>query len=112
MIFLFLIVFFDIDIDLNNRSLSSISRLAVLSLLELELRAAMTTKVSADEGSQYVVVKADDDASPRATSSASEAKDEISQCPEILYKVQYKDYSGEIKGTKELTAPYKLKKTE
>ena len=74
----------------------------------------LSTKMSADEGSQYVVVKVGDEAasSPKATSSASEGKDEISQCPEILYKVQYKDYSGEIKGTKELTAPYKLKKTE
>jgi hypothetical protein len=72
----------------------------------------LPAKMSADEGSQYVVVKAGDDASPKATSSAGEGKEEISQCPEILYKVQYKDYSGEIKGTKELTAPYKLKKTE
>jgi hypothetical protein len=72
----------------------------------------LSAKMSADEGSQYVVVKAGDDASPKATSSAGEGKEEISQCPEILYKVQYKDYSGEIKGTKELTAPYKLKKTE
>jgi hypothetical protein len=74
----------------------------------------LSTKMSADEGSQYVVVKAGDEAasSPKAASSADEGKDEISQCPEILYKVQYKDYSGEIKGTKELTAPYKLKKTE
>ena len=74
----------------------------------------LITKMSTDEGSQYVVVKAGDEASssPKATSSAGEGKEEISQCPEILYKVQYKDYSGEIKGTKELTAPYKLKKTE
>lgn len=72
----------------------------------------LNTKMSADEGSQYVVVKAGDDASPKATSSAGEGKEDVSQCPEILYKVQYKDYSGEIKGTKELTAPYKLQKTE
>ncbi|RAL60584.1 hypothetical protein DID88_009779 [Monilinia fructigena] len=37
--------------------------------------------------------------------------DEDMKCPEILYKVQYKDMGGEIKGTKELAAPYKLKKT-
>lgn len=72
-------------------------------------------KQSGDDGKQYVIVKGDD-AAPTPTpdtraSSAGEEK-EISQCPEILYKVQYKDYSGEIKGTKELTAPYKLKKTE
>jgi hypothetical protein len=76
-----------------------------------------TTKQTGDDGKQYVIVKADDEvATPdTATSNAGDAaedkSEEITECPEILYKVQYKDYSGEIKGTKELTAPYKLKKT-
>ncbi|KAI9742742.1 MAG: hypothetical protein M1818_003471 [Claussenomyces sp. TS43310] len=72
-----------------------------------------TAKLSKDDGRQYVIVKADDEiATPKTGSSnANEAKEDVSPCPEILYRVQYKDFSGEIKGTKELTAPYKLKKT-
>jgi hypothetical protein len=68
-------------------------------------------KQSGDEGTKFVMVKPTDAATP-ATDSETEAKEEeLPTCPEILYKVQYKDFSGEIKGTKELTAPYKLKKT-
>lgn len=65
-----------------------------------------------DDGKQYVVVKAEDESNtPQASSDAGDNKEEDIKCPEILYKVQYKDLSGEIKGTKELAAPYKLKKT-
>ncbi|KAM3073696.1 hypothetical protein ACMFMG_004420 [Clarireedia jacksonii] len=75
-----------------------------------------------DDGKQYVVVKAEDETNtPQASSDAGDnkeedvkeedIKEEDIKCPEILYKVQYKDLSGEIKGTKELAAPYKLKKT-
>lgn len=73
------------------------------------------TQQAGDKERWNVIVKAGDDSistpEPDASSSGEE-KEGISKCPEILYKVQYKDYSGEIKGTKELTAPYKLKKTE
>jgi len=61
-----------------------------------------------DDGTKYVIVKPD---TPTPTTGSEEAEKELPPCPEILYKVQYKDFSGEIKGTKELTAPYKLKKT-
>ncbi|KAF4629313.1 hypothetical protein G7Y89_g8838 [Cudoniella acicularis] len=67
-----------------------------------------------EDGKQYVLVKVDDDQSstPETTNSeAVVAKEEPTQCPEIVYKVQYKDFSGEIKGTKLLDEPYKLKKT-
>src|SRR5947209_8132451 len=66
-----------------------------------------STKQVIDDGKQYVVVKADNESeTPKtAASDIAEEKEEGSQCPEILYKVQYKDYSGEIKGTKELSAP-------
>lgn len=37
-------------------------------------------------------------------------EDESTVAPEILYKVQYKDYSGNLKGTKIFKEPYKLKK--
>jgi len=74
-----------------------------------------TSKTSA--GDEFVVVKSDNDVSPppeKTTSSDAEkeVKEEDSKCPEILYKVQYKDFSGTLKGTKILSEPYKLKKTE
>ena len=60
---------------------------------------AVTSNSNSDEGKEYVVVKADSDVSPpveQATTSegAAETKEEFNECPEILYKVQYKDYSG------------------
>lgn len=63
------------------------------------------------DGEQYVVVKAEKEATTSAEASSDAGRDEDMKCPEILYKVQYKDMGGEIKGTKELAAPYKLKKT-
>jgi hypothetical protein len=63
------------------------------------------------EGAKYVIVKPEQESATPATSSDNETKEELPQCPEILYKVQYKDFGGEIKGTKDLTAPYKMKKT-
>jgi hypothetical protein len=78
---------------------------------------SVVAKETKEDGKQYVMVKVDDEAqSPKVASSdgeasESEVKEELIECPEIVYKVQYKDISGEIKGTKELTAPYKLKKT-
>jgi len=52
-----------------------------------------------DEGKEYVVIKADNDISPppekdASTSAETDAKEEDTKAPEILYKVQYKDYSG------------------
>lgn len=64
-----------------------------------------------DEGAKYVIVKPDATPTPTESESETKAAEDLPTCPEILYKVQYKDYYGEIKGTKELTAPYKLKKT-
>lgn len=58
-----------------------------------------------EDGKNYVLVG---DETP---DNATAVKDGPAQCPEIVYKVQYKDFSGEIKGTKLLDAPYKLKKT-
>ncbi|KAH8586747.1 hypothetical protein B0O99DRAFT_700889 [Bisporella sp. PMI_857] len=55
-----------------------------------------------DEGREYVVIGANGDVSPRRM--------EDNQCPEVLYKVQYKDYGGNLRGTKNLEEPYKLKK--
>jgi hypothetical protein len=55
---------------------------------------------SSDEGKEYVVVKASDDTSPASeigTDAKVEDKEEDgSVTPEILYKVQYKDYSGRL----------------
>jgi len=71
-----------------------------------------TSKTSA--GDEFVVVKSDADVSPppeKTSGDESEQKEEDSKCPEILYKVQYKDFSGTLKGTKILSEPYKLKKT-
>lgn len=61
---------------------------------------------------KYVLVKPD---AAKPAADATDTSDSVEEellkpCPEILYKVQYKDLSGDIKGTKELTAPYKLKK--
>lgn len=63
------------------------------------------------DGEQYVVVKVEKEATTPTQASSDAGKEEDTKCPEILYKVQYKDLSGEIKGTKELAAPYKLKRT-
>ena len=65
-----------------------------------------TSTAKTEDGKNYVLVG---DATPES-SSATATKDEPTQCPEIVYKVQYKDFSGDIKGTKLLDAPYKLKK--
>lgn len=69
-----------------------------------------------EDGKPYVLVKVDDDESGTPESAGSETAETKSengtpaQCPEIVYKVQYKDFSGDIKGTKLLDAPYKFKK--
>ena len=58
---------------------------------------AASKNSSSDEGKEYVVVKADSEgsATPASTDAKAEAKEEESSvAPEILYKVQYKDYSG------------------
>lgn len=68
-------------------------------------------EVPSKDGEKYVVVKVEKDATTSTQASSDAGKDEDIKCPEILYKVQYKDVGGEIKGTKELAAPYKLKKT-
>ena len=76
-----------------------------------------TSEKAAEDGKQYVLVKADDDeavtpeeGSSNAASVGEEEPAAPVQCPEIVYKVQYKDFSGEIKGTKLLDAPYKFTK--
>jgi hypothetical protein len=78
-----------------------------------------TSEKTAEDGKQYVLVKVDDNEAviPEEGSSnaasVGEEEEELAapvQCPEIVYKVQYKDFSGEIKGTKLLDAPYKLTK--
>jgi hypothetical protein len=78
-----------------------------------------TSEKAAEDGKQYVLVKAGDDEAvtpEEGSSNAASAEEEEEepaapvQCPEIVYKVQYKDFSGEIKGTKLLDAPYKLAK--
>ena len=76
-----------------------------------------TSEKAAEDGKQYVLVKAGDDGAvtpEEGSSNAASVEEEESaapvQCPEIVYKVQYKDFSGEIKGTKLLDAPYKLAK--
>ena len=56
----------------------------------------------ASAGDEFVVVKSDTDVSPppensNSSSAEEEAKEEDSKCPEILYKVQYKDISGTLK---------------
>jgi hypothetical protein len=63
--------------------------------------AASTSKNAAsDDGKDYVVVKTDAEVSPIATGTTPEGageanlKEEESKAPDILYKVQYKDYSG------------------
>jgi hypothetical protein len=70
------------------------------------------TEKQKEEGTKYVLVKADGEEGSPETSNGNEndlkAGDD---CPDIIYKVQYKDFSGEIKGTKILHAPYKMKKT-
>jgi hypothetical protein len=63
-----------------------------------------------EEGEKYVLVKDGDKETPEASNISTESKEGI-DCPEIIYKVQYKDFNGDIKGTKVLDAPYKLKKT-
>ncbi|KAH8687929.1 hypothetical protein BGZ60DRAFT_440107 [Tricladium varicosporioides] len=69
-----------------------------------------------EDGKPYVLVKVDNDESGTPESAGSETAETKSengtpaQCPEIVYKVQYKDFSGDIKGTKLLDAPYKFKK--
>jgi hypothetical protein len=79
-----------------------------------------TSEKAGEDGKQYVLVKAGDDEAvtpeeggSNAASVEEEEEEEPAapvQCPEIVYKVQYKDFSGEIKGTKLLDAPYKLAK--
>jgi hypothetical protein len=77
-----------------------------------------TSEKAAEDGKQYVLVKADDDEAvtpEEGSSNAASVEEEEEpaapvQCPEIVYKVQYKDFSGEIKGTKLLDAPYKFTK--
>lgn len=67
-----------------------------------------------EEGSKYVLVDGKESTAgtvQTAASSEQTASKDAKDCPEIVYKVQYKDFSGEIKGTKILDAPYKLKKT-
>lgn len=63
---------------------------------------------------KYILVKPDaakpEDSTSEDTPGDAATEEELKPCPEILYKVQYKDFNGDIKGTKELTAPYKLKK--
>lgn len=77
---------------------------------------ATSKNTSSDDGKDYVVVKTDNENStaPAATpveAPKGETKEEApTKAPEILYKVQYKDYSGNLKGTKILDEPYKLKK--
>ena len=66
-----------------------------------------TSTAKTEDNKNYVLVG---DESPES-GSATAVKDEPAQCPEVVYKVQYKDFSGDIKGTKLLDAPYKLKKT-
>ncbi|CAG8978561.1 hypothetical protein HYALB_00012435 [Hymenoscyphus albidus] len=67
----------------------------------------------AEEGSKYVLIDGKESTAGTVQTSNSEqtASKDAKDCPEIVYKVQYKDFSGEIKGTKILDAPYKLKKT-
>lgn len=48
---------------------------------------------------------AENDGEPESTTS------EDARCPDVLYRVQYKDFGGEIQLTKELSAPYTVKKT-
>jgi len=77
-----------------------------------------TSEKPAEDGKQYVLVKVDDDGTTTPiegsskTESLKEEGEEAApvQCPEIVYKVQYKDFTGDIKGTKLLDAPYKLQK--
>jgi hypothetical protein len=77
---------------------------------------AATKSTSSDDGKEYVVVKTDSDVSPAPVESSTNTVDgdkkeeEPSKAPDVLYKVQYKDYSGNLKGTKILQEPYKLKK--
>lgn len=52
-------------------------------------------------GDEFIVVKAETEASSSpGTSTPSKpgesATEEDTKCPEILYKVQYKDYSGRL----------------
>lgn len=69
-----------------------------------------TSTAKTEDGKNYVLVGGDETPESSSGSNATALKDEPAQCPEIVYKVQYKDFSGEIKGTKLLDAPYKLKK--
>ena len=76
----------------------------------------MATPNTSAAGDEFVVVKSGTNTPPseeKATSKSTEevVKGEDHKCPEILYKVQYKDLSGTLKGTKILSEPYKLKKT-
>lgn len=77
---------------------------------------AATKGASSDDGKEYVVIKTDTDVSQTPVDSISgitdgeKREEEPSKAPEVLYKVQYKDYSGNLKGTKILQEPYKLKK--
>jgi hypothetical protein len=78
-----------------------------------------TSEKTAEDGKQYVLVKVDDNEAVTPEEGSSNVasvggeEEELAapvQCPAIVYKVQYKDFSGEIKGTKLLDAPYKLTK--
>jgi hypothetical protein len=63
-----------------------------------EVNMAASKNSSSDEGKEYVVVRADGEGSttPASTDAkVEETKEEKnSVAPEILYKVNYKDYSG------------------
>lgn len=93
----------------------------LLALYSIAMGTATPNTPSGDEGKEYVVVKADSDVSSNPVQPGSadsvdnttktETGTEVQKCPEILYKVQYKDYSGNLKGTKVLEEPYKLKRT-
>jgi hypothetical protein len=70
------------------------------------------TEKQKGEGAKYVLVKADGEEGSPETSNGNESDSKDGDdCPDIIYKVQYKDFSGDIKGTKILDAPYKMKKT-
>ena len=57
--------------------------------------APSTSKsASSDDGKEYVVVKTGSEVIPTPVSSESEKEEEPTKAPEILYKVQYKDYDG------------------
>ena len=65
-----------------------------------------------DAKKDYVLVDgSSNESTPETGSTATALKEELVPCPEIVYKVQYKDFTGQIKGNKLLDEPYKFKKT-